>query len=179
MRNNPLKTGMKGQTTAVMIVLVVIIFGGLVLFLLSFARVLAPSPEYENLYVHNLLVTTLNTDTGYLESDCKTMSDLFMCAFTTNIVCGDSGQRCLDILDELLPYYLDKFEEERPGHSYLFVAEPGTPNWRPLDPNTGRPMRIVIGNESLEDAKIEKLSANERIQKGGNILNVQVLTAKR
>ena len=168
----------KAQTTMVLLVMVVIIFGGLFLFLLSFASTLAPPAEYENLYTHNILLNMLRTDTGYLEDDCKTISDLFMCTFTTDMVCGNSGRTCSDILSELVPYYLGRFEEYRPGRAYLFVAESGSPNWRPLGTD-GKPMRIAVGNESLEKARIEKISANQRIQKGSYILNVRVITSKK
>ena len=178
MKHNPIPQTMKGQTTMILIVLVVIIFGGLVLFLLSFAEVLVPSVEYDNLYVHNLLLTTLKTDTGYLDDDCRTISDLFMCSFTINTVCGDTGRTCREALDELLPYYLGRFEEVRPGFRYVVIAESGTPTWNPRNPD-GTPMRMVLGNESLATEKVEKLSANQRIIKESYTLDVNILTARK
>ena len=84
----------KAQTNMILIILVIVVFGGLVLFLLSFARTVSQD-EYMNLYAHNLLVSVLRTDTGYTDIDCKLTSDVIRCGFfSSDYRCGEQGPNC-------------------------------------------------------------------------------------
>ena len=172
----------KGQTTMVLIVLVVIVFGGLVLFLFSLAGGLNRS-EYMNIYTHNLLLSVMRTDTGQLNSDCKLVSDAIMSAFAPSgkTMCGASGLSYQVMAESRISEYLGKFDTLQ-RYRYLFLAKSGSSDWVPIS-SAGNPLEIrIVGNESdinLDTEKKEKLVANERIQKGSYVISVQLFLVKK
>jgi hypothetical protein len=162
----------KAQTTIVLILLLIIIFGGVVLFLLSFAQTVS-RVEYTNMYVHNLLLSTLRTNTPYFtDTDCTLVSDTVHCAYyKPSWHCGRGEYTCFDVANNSITSYMKQFEDFMKNYRYLFLVEPET--------TIVREDVILIGDTSLEDEQIEKIVANERIQKGLQILNVQLIVAKR
>ncbi len=167
----------KGQTTLVMIVIVIIVFSGVILFLLSLAETVSQE-EYMNLYAHNMLLSVLRTDTGYLDSSCQTVADTISCAFLEpSRVCEGSGMTCRDLAGSLLEGHASRLEETRKNYLYLFTVEP-TGGLVVRDPETGEPMVMEVGTLD-PSAKGDVMTANERIVKGGNILKVQLRLAKR
>lgn len=162
----------KGQTTIVLIVLLIVIFGGIVLFLLSFAQSIS-RVEQTNLYVHNLLLSTLRTNTPhYTDPDCFLVSDLVHCAYyKPSWICGNGYRNCFDEANTTIAGYMAQFEEFNKNYRYLFLVEPET--------SIIREEEILIGDASLAEERTEKIVANERIQKGMNILNVRLIVAKR
>jgi hypothetical protein len=164
----------KAQTTIVMLVIVIMVFGGIVTFLLTLAGTVSQR-EYMNLYVHNMLLTTLRTDTGYLDSNCRTVSDTITCAFLNpGWVCEGSGTTCKGLAQSLLAGYADRFDTIRKNYLYLFTVEPEGFSVR--DPDTGDLMKIEVGNLD-PSARVEALTANERIVKEGNIFKAQLRIA--
>jgi len=145
-----------GQSMVIMIVFVIMIFGGLAVFLLSISQTVSQK-EYHNLYVHNLLLSVMRTDTGYTDPNCKLVSDTLGCAFTqsTEYKCGGSGEPCIELANGTLTNYMDRFELVKKNFRYLFIAKPET--GVRIDPETGEPLVVRIGDKSLETARIDKL----------------------
>ncbi len=173
---------MRAQTSMILIVIMIIIFGGIALFLFSFAKTIS-STEYTNLYAHNLLLAIMRTDTGHSDTNCRLMSDTIASAFLTPTwTCGNSGRNYLSIANDTISEYMDpEFGLIREGFRYLFIAEPES--FRSISPETGEPFKIKIGDLSLEEARVEKLVANERIQKvtetGQYVIKVQLIIARK
>lgn len=167
-----------GQTTIIVIVLMIIIFGGMAIFLLSLAKTVSQS-EYINMYTNNLLSSVLKTDTGYTSPSCRTVSDLLSCSFLSpNHVC-DNGQDCFSLANQKVEFYMTKFGDIKQNFRYLLIVEPeGFVSLQ--DGNT--PYTVEIGNISLKDEKTEKIIANQRIQKmlGGNpyMINIRLIVSK-
>jgi hypothetical protein len=75
----------------VLLFLVVVIFGMLFLFILSFAEVLSQGENTET-YLNNLLLSVVRTDTGYTDDRCKLISDSIACAFQSpSYDCGGTS----------------------------------------------------------------------------------------
>jgi hypothetical protein len=166
----------KAQTTIIMLLIVIIIFGGIIAFLLSIARQVTQE-EYLNMYVHNSLLAVLRSDTGQTGS-CKVTSDLLMCAFTENQVCPGSAYTCLELAETIVPAYFNEFDLIRENYRYLFIIEPDSPGWVPLGPD-GQPLSIKVGDETLEEARIEKIVATEKIIRAGRVLDARLIIARR
>lgn len=171
----------KAQSTVVMMVFVILIFLGIILFLLSFANT-ADRTDYENLYLHNLLLSLMRADTGEDDVNCKLVSDSIACAFTmtSDYICGT--QTCKEVADEKLTEYMLKFENIRKNYRYLFVVESGS-DFITIDEETGQPLKILIGDPALETARIDKLKANYKITRstaGGQYdIDVQLFVAEK
>ncbi len=152
----------KAQINIILVVLLIIIFGGLALFLLSFARTISQD-EYMHMYAHNLLLSILRTDTGYTDIQCKLVSDVTRCGFfQTEYRCGKSGPNCLTIANESINEYISRFRDIRKNFRYLFTVEPVGFVARS---STGEPLKISIGDSTLKTAKISKWAASEEIRK--------------
>jgi hypothetical protein len=160
----------KAQTSMILIVLLLVVFAALAVFLLSMARTVSHE-EYMDLYVNNLLLSIMRTDTGYGTSDCKLMSDVLACAFATpSHLCG--GMSCLDFANGSLTEYTETFGEIAASYSYLFEAETyGC--WSV----TGEECTVLMfGDESLKGYRSKRTSNPYVIQKsmGGNQYNLKV-----
>ena len=167
----------KAQTTMIFIVVIMVIFVVMGIFLLSLAKTVSQS-EYINIYAHNLLSSILRTDTGLTEPSCKTVADLLACSFLTPSFVCENGKSCNVLAEEKINGYMTEFSLIKESFSYLLTVEPE--GFVAL-PNGGDPYTIMIGDETLEDSKTEKVTANERIQRilGGNpyILNIHLIMA--
>jgi len=168
----------KGQTTMIMIVLIIIIFLGMSTFLLSLAETVSQS-EYLNMYTHNLLSSTLKADTGYLEANCRTVSDLLACSFfSPTYVCG-GVQDCHSLAEEKVEDSISRFQLIKEGFRHLIVVEP--------EGFTavvgGGIQKVEIGDSHLDDEKVDKITADERISGIFNgeayILNIRLIVAKK
>lgn len=172
----------KGQTTVVLIFLVLIIFAGVIVLLLSLATDVG-SQEYMNLYTHNTLLSVLRADTGFLSPNCRQISDTLACyfgAYGAENMCG-SGQTCEQIANNRITEYLGTFEAVRQNYRYVFIVKSGSTDWTPLGPG-GTPLELRIASSPedsyLDEERVEKLVANERIQAGNRALSVQLVMAK-
>ena len=183
-RHERVCNGMKAQTSMILIVLVIIIFGGLAVFLLTFAQTFS-QPEYVNLYAHNLLLSVMRTDTGYTDSRCKLVSDTLSCAFfESDWRCGGSGPACLSLINETVQKYVGEFELIQKSYRYLFIAKPEyLSGGEVLNPLTDEPLRIKVGDLSLEGERTGKIVANEQVQKatsrGPIVIRAQLVLSQR
>jgi hypothetical protein len=163
----------KGQTSMILIVLLLVIFAALAVFLMSMVRTVSQD-EYMNLYVNNLMLSIMRADTGYSDSNCKLISDTVFCAFTSSSwPCGDSGMTCLDFANRSLGDYMDTFELISKNYRYLF--EITTYEYCFMDEEGC--MMLRFGDESLKDYTGGRIkTANYAIQKSmeGNPLNLKV-----
>ena len=115
---------MKAQTSVVLILLVIVIFAGLVVTLLQLAQSVNRE-EYINLYTHTLLRSILRADTGYMDSNCRAISDLITCAyFSPTYICEGSGMECRDLAQSQLSTYMSKYELISQNFNYLLQASP-------------------------------------------------------
>jgi hypothetical protein len=167
---------MKSQISIILIVLIIIIFIGVTLFLLSFAETISQR-EYMNLYVHNLLLSVMRTDTGYIGSDCKLVSDLIACAFfKPTFICGN--YTCLELANQTIYDYMSEFELIKKNYRYLFtVTAPGY-----VPELEGEQIKLEFGDPELK-GRIEKITANYYIEKVFGttqyILKAQLIIAKK
>jgi|GEM_PF-1322107 len=153
----------KAQTSVILIVLIIIIFGGLTVFLLTFAQTLG-RPEYTRLYATNIILSVMRTDTGFTDSKCKLVSDAMTCAFfESDWKCGGNGPTCLDLVNETIREQVEGFELIQKSYRYLFIAapirlDPSSGEYVDiLNPRTGEPLRIKVGDLSLETARVNKI----------------------
>jgi len=168
-----------GQTTMIFILLIIVIFAGMGIFLLSLAKTVSQS-EYMNIYAHNLLSSIMKTDTGFTSPTCKTVSDLLGCSFLSPTYVCDGDQDCFTLANQKVNNYISRFALIKEGFRYLLTVEPE--GFVSL-PQGGQPYTVEIGDSSLKEEKTEKITANQKIQKilGGNpyILNIRFTIAKK
>lgn len=151
-----------GQTTMFLLLLVIVIFAGTAIFLLTFAKTISQA-DYMNLYVHNLLLVLMRSDTGYTDPECKLVSDTLSCAFfTPGHICGTAGPDCLSLANETVSEYIDRFSMIKKSYGYLLVVEPY--DFRRLDEN-GEPFSITIGDPDIASLRQAKYAANEQIRR--------------
>ena len=165
----------KAQTSMILIVLLIIIFAALGAILLSLARTVTQE-DYMDLYVNNLMLSLMKTDTGYSDANCKLISDSVACAFILpDWRCGGSGMTCLELSNQSLSEYMDAFEIISRNYRYLFTVET-----RGFIARTGfeqgEGMKLSFGDTSLEGYKGKMRTANYVIQKtlSGNQYNLMV-----
>lgn len=161
----------------VFIVIVIMIFAGVGLFLLSLAEGISQT-EYINLYTNRLLASVLKTDTGSTDPSCKTVSDLLACSFLTpTYVCG--GQDCFSLANQTVSDQMERFGLIKEQFRYVFLVEPVGFVALPQ----GEPFTVAIGESSLQEERIEKIISTQRIQKvlGGNsyLMSVSFVVARK
>jgi hypothetical protein len=140
---------MKAQSSMLLIIIVIMIFVGMVVFLLGLANTVS-NEEFTRLYVNNLLISTMRTDTGYTDSKCKLVSDLIVCAcFARDWICGDSGITCGELANRTVTKYMVIFANQTKSMKYLFLS---TPEFVCRD-ESGNPANLVIGDVSLKKSK--------------------------
>ncbi len=148
----------RGQTNIIVAVIVIAVFITVIVALMSLLKT-APSSDYINIYVHNLLISTLRADTGYLEPSCKTVEDAIACVYTEPItyLCGDK-MSCRQLADEKIGEYMTRNTFLGRKYRYLFDVTMG-----------GRPSLsdspLQFGDQRLQQEKVEKTSADVTIQK--------------
>lgn len=149
----------------IVIILIIIVFGGMAVFLLALADNVSQS-EYINLYTHNLLSSMLRTDTGITNPSCKTVSDLLACSFLSPTYICEAGRTCFSMAETVIDRIVSDFASDKQGFRYLLIVEPEGFVALPQ----GIPYTVEIGDLTLKDARIEKITSNERIQRvlGGN-----------
>jgi hypothetical protein len=151
--SNKISQRMKAQSSMLLIVIVIMIFVGLAVFLLGLASTVAGN-EFTALYVNNLLLSVMRTDTGYTDSKCKLVSDLVFCAyFTPEWQCGPGVPNCLDLANNTITNYMAIFGDATKSMKYLFTV---TPAFVVRDPS-GEPISLDIGDSSLKKSKIDTL----------------------
>lgn len=148
----------KGQTTMIVLVLVIVIFFGMITFLLSLAETVSQS-EYLNLYTHQLLSAMLKADTGYLDTNCRTIADTLACAyFSPAYVCG-GVQDCNSLAHDSVEESIAKFDVIKQGFRHYLTVEP-----EGLTVIVGGGIQSVeVGDLSLRDERTDKFIASERI----------------
>ncbi|HDD72472.1 MAG TPA: hypothetical protein ENG00_00095 [Candidatus Aenigmarchaeota archaeon] len=142
---------MKAQTTMILLVFLIMIFTGLVIVLLSLSQTVVRE-EYSDLYVNNLLLSILKTNTGYTDR-CETVSDLIGCAFLTpSYTCGGSSLECRTLAEQTLEEYMNMVNENM---VYCFNITSG-PGWSSLDEQG-------LYSISFGDSSIWKKGINRRV----------------
>jgi hypothetical protein len=158
----------------ILLVLILIIFAALVVFLLSFAQTVSQE-KYLDLYVNNLMLSIMKTDTGYSDSNCKLMSDATACAFILpDWRCGGSGMTCLELTNKSLSEYMDTFDLISKNYRYLFIVS--TYGFIARSGTADEGMELQFGDPELKTFAGKKRVANYVIQKtlAGNQYNLQV-----
>jgi hypothetical protein len=162
---------MKGQANMIMVLLVLIIFIGVIFVLLSLSESLVDD-DYSDLYVNNLLLSILRTNTGYTDR-CETVSDTIACSFLTpRYRCGGSQTSCMDTANQTLDRYMGLIKENM---RYYFVVKSADPGWVPLDESGA--LKLEFGEpEIYNNKRISKRVASTIIQKvqSGNEYNIEV-----
>jgi len=158
--------GRKGQMSMLVLVLGVLFFMMLAIFL--FANSIKPKDvEYSNLYVHNLLLSSLRSTTGY-NNPCLTVSDTLSCAYLTpERYCSE--YQCSELASNVTRNAIEKVI--KPTFDYFLVVEPE--NWG----ITGGE-RIEVGNPAVEHAR-PKYTANEKILIYGSNLRIVLMMANK
>ncbi len=156
-----------GQTSMILIVLIIIIFMGVGIFLLI-SSIKPEYEEYNNLYAHNLLLSVLRRNTGY-GGYCDTVSSTVACAYMTSYRnCG--GTNCRNLSSEIVPDLVKKVI--KPTFDYCMIIEPD--NWTVVGGD-----RIVYGDRcDLVIAKTPRWTANEKILQEEANLNIQMVIAE-
>ena len=104
---------LKGQTNAFVIVFFVVIMLGAAMFFFMIGKSIdtTSQDEYMNIYSNSLLITLLNTDTGFLGSNCEKISDIAFNSvysfYPNNCKCTSEGvsRTCSDLLEETIGKY--------------------------------------------------------------------------
>ncbi|MBI4021128.1 MAG: hypothetical protein HY369_02710 [Candidatus Aenigmarchaeota archaeon] len=164
-----------GQATLIMLVLIIVIFVGMVTFLLSLAESVSQS-EYLNLYAHGLLASLLRTDTGSLDANCKTVGNLLSCSFLSPAyLCG--GQTCGSLAEATVNDSLSQFADIKEGFRYLLIVE--SEGFSAVGPAGVE--RLEMGDPSLLDAP-ERIAATQHLSGvfGGQayVLNARLLVSR-
>ncbi len=151
---------MRAQTSMILLIVVLLIFLGLITILLSLSSTVIRE-EYSDLYVNNLLLSVLKTNTGYGDR-CETVSDLITCAFLTpSYVCRGSPKPCLELANETLKKYMGLINENM---RYFFTVRSASSEWIPLHGKGA--LKLEFGDPSLErERRIPKRVANTIIEK--------------
>lgn len=158
---SPKESALKAQTTMVLMMIVILLFVGTVIMLLTFANTVKQT-DYINLYAHNLLLSVMRSDTGYTDQECKLVSDVLACAFfDPTRICGSGGPTCLELANRTANDLINKFSMVKKSYSYLLVVEPIGYNAM----INGEPLKIIIGDQSVATSKSTKYTANEEMKK--------------
>ena len=180
----PVSRLLKGQSSMIMIVMVILVFAGVAMFLLNFAQQISQE-DYMNLYVHNMWLSVSRSDTGYSSTDCKLVSDALKCAyFLGNPRCGGTGSTCLEVANSTLSYYMEKFSNTKQNLRYFLKFDSYRRNQTTgkLDSHVtltgaGIPLRLKIGDESLEKERTRKWVVDENIIMGEYVLKARLFVA--
>ena len=157
-------SNVKGQMSMMVLALGVVFFIMLGIFLFT-SSIKSKDIDYENMYVHNLLLSTLRTSTGY-GHPCLSVSDTISCAYLTpNRLCGT--EKCSDIAQRITEVTIQKTIKSNYG--YFIIVEPE--NW---DIVGGE--RITIGDPGIEK-KMPHYAANEKILAYGSNLRIELIIA--
>ncbi len=158
--------GIKGQTSMIAIVLIIIIFMAIGIFLLI-SSIKPEYDEYYNLYAHNLLLSVLRSNTGY-GGYCDTISSTLACAYMTSYRrCGDTD--CRNLSATIVPALVEKVIKD--NLDYCIIVEP--------ENRTIGGERVTYGEMcDTVIAKTQKWTANEKILQEGANLNIMMVIAE-
>lgn len=150
---------MKGQANIVMMILVLFMVAAVFIFLLQLLQK-PPQSELDNLYVHNMLLSIMRTDTGYEEEYCRTVSDAVSCAFVEPYLkCG--GQiDCKTVAERRIGDLINKYSESKQNRIFYIEV---TPVGKVVSYG-GKAVEIYAGIKEAEDS-MNKAAANEKLQK--------------
>jgi len=168
----------KGQVTAVLLLLVIIIFIGLGVFLLSMAKYVSQT-EYMQIYTNQLLLSLLRKDTGY-EGECRTLADTITCIYFLHpgFRCGTTGPTCSELARTEIEKWLKKYELIK-GYKYLFTVKPV--GFIPHS-QSGVITTFEFGDKTLENYKGNKIVTTQKLERttasGQFILDVKLIIAK-
>jgi len=154
-----------GQTSMILIVLIIIVFMAIGIFLLI-SSIKPVNDDYYNLYAHNLLLSVLRRNTGY-SGYCDTISSTVSCAYMTSYrTCG--GVECRNLSYEIVPALIERVI--KPTFDYCMMVEPenGTYGDQLL---YGQRCDLVIN-------KAVRWTANEKILQYGANLNIKMVIAE-
>jgi hypothetical protein len=154
----------KAQTNMIILVILLLVFIGIASILFSLSGKVSQE-DYLSLYAHNLMLSVMRTDTGYTDSDCKTISDTMFCAFTlTNKPCGSSGLTCYEVANQSLTEYIKAFKTISKNYRYLFEVTPvfcsrGEEGCRHME--FGDKEVLNLGNKRTANSAIQKSMAGK------------------
>jgi hypothetical protein len=111
----------KSQASMLLIVLVILIIMGLGIFILSIPQVIRQS-EYLDLYGHNLLLSIINTDTGYTDEKCKFVENALRCRFFNPSYFCEPDVNCSEVAEESITNYMNTFNSISENFRYLFIV---------------------------------------------------------
>ena len=156
-----------GQTSMILIVLIIIIFMAIGIFLLI-SSIRPEYDEYNNLYAHNLLLSVLRHHTGY-GGYCDTVSSTISCAYMTSYRnCRNTN--CRNLSREIVPELVESVI--KPTFDYCLIIEPQ--NWTVVGGD-----RIVYGPRcDVVTKKQERWTANEKILQEDANLNIKMIIAE-
>ncbi|MFH1978233.1 MAG: hypothetical protein ABIJ92_02825 [Candidatus Aenigmatarchaeota archaeon] len=141
---------MRGQSSVVILFIIILIFGMMFLFLLTFTKSPGDS-EYTQLYTTNLLLSIVNTETGDTPyQTCGTIKKLLTCATTnSNYQCG--GMSCDVRVEGFIKSYLSNSSGvTNKALSHMIVAE-----------TSGNEFKA--GDLGIEILKVKKTVISERL----------------
>jgi hypothetical protein len=113
---------MRGQASIILILLIIVLFGGMAIFLVSFADTVSQE-DYINKFTTNLLLSIVRADTGNSNSDCKLVSDAIFCAITTPGKVCDNGIKCYDLAEDTINRYMGDLTLLKKNFNYSLVIE--------------------------------------------------------
>ncbi|NOX71374.1 MAG: hypothetical protein GXO64_01615 [Candidatus Micrarchaeota archaeon] len=163
---NIISQPLKGQMSMLVLVLGIMFFIMLGVFLFT-SNIKPKNTDYANLYVHNLLLTSLRSYTGY-SHPCMSVSDTLSCAYLTpNRFC--SSDECFQLAPSVAEETIRRVLKQ--NYDFLLIVEPE--NW-----DTVGGERIVIGNPAIENIR-PKYTANEKILAYGSNLRIVLMIAEK
>lgn len=169
--------GRYGQANIVMMVLVLMMVFAMFFFLLQLLQK-PPESALDNLYVHNMLLSIMRTDTGYNESNCKTVSDAIACYFFEPQYNCDGRIPCKVVAESRIQELLHEYGNVRKNRRFYFEVEAE----RKVISHFGVVPEMKIGDPSVEDNP-QKITANEKVQKISmgevSTINVRLCMAER
>ena len=154
-----------GQTSMILIVLIIIVFMAIGIFLLI-SSIKPVNDDYYNLYAHNLLLSVLRRNTGY-SGYCDTISSTVSCAYMTSYrTCG--GVECRNLSYEIVPALIERVI--KPTFDYCMMVEPENGTYG--DQLLYGPRCDVVINKAV------RWTANEKILQYGANLNIKMVIAE-
>jgi hypothetical protein len=165
-----------------LIIIVIMIFVGLAVFLLGIANTVTKN-EVTGIYVNNLLLSVMRTDTGYTDAKCKQVSDLVFCAyFTPEWQCGPGVPNCLGLANITIAKYMSVFWNQTKSMKYLFTV---TPTFVARDP-TGEPISLDLGDSSLKKSRTDTMKIfswprviSKKVGSSQYTLKIQLIVSNR
>lgn len=171
-----------GQSSMLLIVIVIMVFVGLAVILLGITSTVGNN-DLTSLYVNNMVLSMMRTDTGYTDVKCKLVSDLVFCAyFTPEWKCGPGAPDCLYLANDTITRYMTIFGNQTKSMKYLFTV---TPAFVARDAS-GEPISLDIGYISLKTSKAESIKLyshplvlSKTVGTNQYTLKIQLVVAKK